>query len=98
MKRIILLCFIHGFKGSEFTFGEFPSQLRDAVADQLPQDEILSIVYPKFETRGELAHVTEKFLEWLKERVLELRKQHLDNPWPPNDRQVGVVLVAHSMG
>jgi hypothetical protein len=34
----------------------------------------------------------------LKERVIELRKAHLDIPWPPNDRRVGVILVAHSMG
>jgi len=27
-----------------------------------------------------------------------LRKEHLDSPWPPNDRAVGVILVAHSMG
>jgi hypothetical protein len=34
----------------------------------------------------------------LKEQVMDLRKAHLDNPWPPNDRKVGVILVAHSMG
>ncbi|KAL1840383.1 hypothetical protein VTJ49DRAFT_509 [Mycothermus thermophilus] len=98
MKRIILLCFIHGFKGGDFTFGDFPTHLRDAVANNLPDAEVLSIVYPKYETRGELTQITEAFLEWLKERVLELRKQHLPNPWPPNDRHVGVVLIAHSMG
>jgi hypothetical protein len=79
---------------------------------------VASVVYPKYETRGELAQSTAAFLEWyiipnlslhcresasnaqarLKERVMELRKTHLDNPWPPNDRNVGVVLVAHSMG
>lgn len=34
----------------------------------------------------------------LKERVMDLRKAHLEKPWPPNDRDVGVILVAHSMG
>lgn len=34
----------------------------------------------------------------LKEQVMNLRKEHLDTPWPPNDRSVGVILVAHSMG
>lgn len=34
----------------------------------------------------------------LKDQVIECRKKHLDNPWPPNDREVGVILVAHSMG
>lgn len=29
---------------------------------------------------------------------MEIRKSHLPVPWPPNDRHVGVVLVAHSMG
>jgi hypothetical protein len=29
---------------------------------------------------------------------MEVRKSHLSTPWPPNDRNVGVVLVAHSMG
>lgn len=29
---------------------------------------------------------------------MDVRKTHLRTPWPPNDRQVGVVLVAHSMG
>ena len=43
-------------------------------------------------------------LEWsltpgrLREQVMNLRKKHLENPWPPNDRDVGVILVAHSMG
>lgn len=34
----------------------------------------------------------------LKERVIDVRKAHSENPWPPSDRDVGVVLVAHSMG
>lgn len=29
---------------------------------------------------------------------MELRKEHLQTPWPPTDRNVGVILVAHSMG
>ncbi|KAK4151542.1 hypothetical protein C8A00DRAFT_35793 [Chaetomidium leptoderma] len=98
MKRILLLAHIHGFKGSDFTFGDFPAHLKDTVANNLPDHEVSSDVYPKYETRGELAQSTAAFLEWLKEKVMDLRKAHLDNPWPPNDRKVGVILVAHSMG
>ncbi|KAK0663915.1 hypothetical protein QBC41DRAFT_22878 [Cercophora samala] len=98
MKRILLLCFIHGFKGDDDTFGNFPKHLQDIVTNNLPDHEVASVVYPKYETKGELAQSTAAFLEWLKERVMELRKAHLDNPWPPNDRNVGVILVAHSMG
>lgn len=29
---------------------------------------------------------------------MEIRKTKLEQPWPPRDRQVGVILVAHSMG
>ncbi|KAK2068120.1 hypothetical protein P8C59_002783 [Phyllachora maydis] len=98
MKRILLLCFIHGFKGTDNTFKEFPYHLRKAVADTLPDDHVESVLYPQYETKGELAASTEAFLAWLKERVMELRKSQVERPWPPNDRHVGVVLIAHSMG
>lgn len=46
--------------------------------------------------------VADQLANWklgrLKERVMDLRKAHLETPWPPNDRRVGVVLIAHSMG
>ncbi len=34
----------------------------------------------------------------LKEKVMDVRKANTEKPWPPQDREVGVVLVAHSMG
>lgn len=34
----------------------------------------------------------------VKGKVMEIRKAKLSNPWPPEDRNVGVILVAHSMG
>ncbi|TVY61883.1 hypothetical protein Focb16_v013808 [Fusarium oxysporum f. sp. cubense] len=98
MPRTLLLCFIHGFKGTDNTFHEFPYDLKKAVARELPDDKIESIVYPKYETTGELAQAAEGFLEWLKEQVMEIRKRKSEKPWPPHDRDVGVVLVAHSMG
>ncbi|KAL2142830.1 hypothetical protein VTI28DRAFT_661 [Corynascus sepedonium] len=98
MEQILLLVFIHGFRGSDFTFGDFPTHLKDTVANNLPGHKVESIVYPKYETRGDLAQSTAAFSEWLKERVMDLRKAHFEKPWPPNDRNVSVVLVAHSMG
>ncbi|KAK3681029.1 hypothetical protein B0T22DRAFT_388548 [Podospora appendiculata] len=97
-KRILLLCFIHGFKGNDDTFGDFPKHLEQTVANNIPDHHVTSVVYPKYETKGELEASTAAFLEWLKEQVMNLRKAHLELPWPPNDRHVGVVLVAHSMG
>ncbi|KAK1634232.1 hypothetical protein BDP81DRAFT_432414 [Colletotrichum phormii] len=98
MPRTLLLCFIHGFKGNENTFHDFPDDLKRSVTKQLPDHWVESIVYPQYETKGELAQATEAFLSWLKERVMDVRKANVEKPWPPKDREVGVVLVAHSMG
>ncbi|APA07682.1 hypothetical protein SS1G_00767 [Sclerotinia sclerotiorum 1980 UF-70] len=98
MKRTLLLCFIHGFKGDGETFYNFPQSLKKHVAEKLPDDDVELLMYPKYETRGSLLDSTDKFLEWLKGKVMEVRKEKTQNPWPPNDRSVGVILVAHSMG
>ncbi|KAM0424812.1 hypothetical protein ACHAPT_009868 [Fusarium lateritium] len=98
MPRTLLLCFIHGFKGTDDTFHDFPFDLKKAVAKELPDDKVESVVYPKYETTGELAQASEAFLGWLKERVMEIRKKKSEKPWPANDRDVGVILIAHSMG
>ncbi|KAI0408535.1 hypothetical protein F4802DRAFT_618658 [Xylaria palmicola] len=98
MPRTLLLCFLHGFKGTDDTFRTFPEDLRTNVAKQLPGDNVESIVYPKYETKGELGQCSTAFLAWLKERVMEARKARSEKPWPPNDHDVGVILVAHSMG
>ncbi|KAK7993819.1 hypothetical protein PG989_007200 [Apiospora arundinis] len=98
MSRTLLLCFIHGFKGDDDTFQNFPLDLKKEVSKKLPDHNVESVVFPKYETKGELKQSTELFLDWLKERVMEVRKAHSEKPWPPNDRSVGVILVAHSMG
>ncbi|KDN67575.1 hypothetical protein CSUB01_03629 [Colletotrichum sublineola] len=118
MPRTLLLCFVHGFKGNNNTFQDFPNvshfsasarldvdligpppqDLKRSVTKQLPDHRVESIVYPQYETKGELAQATEAFLSWLKEQVMEVRKANVEKPWPPKDREVGVILVAHSMG
>ncbi|GJC96758.1 hypothetical protein ColKHC_05584 [Colletotrichum higginsianum] len=85
-------------QGNDNTFHDFPDDLKRSVTKQLPDHRVESIVYPQYETKGELAQATEAFLSWLKEQVMEVRKANVEKPWPPKDREVGVVLVAHSMG
>ncbi|KAH9999699.1 hypothetical protein F4779DRAFT_635832 [Xylariaceae sp. FL0662B] len=97
-RRTLLLCFIHGFKGDDDTFRNFPQDLQNCVASKLPDQNVESIVYPKYETKGELGQCCVSFLAWLKEKVMDARKAHTEKPWPPQDRDVGVILVAHSMG
>ncbi|KAI1100374.1 hypothetical protein F4804DRAFT_348590 [Jackrogersella minutella] len=98
MPRTLLLCFLHGFKGDDDTFRTFPGDLQQQVAGKLPDHNVVSIVYPKYETRGELGQCCTSVLSWLKEKVMDVRKAHAETPWPPHDRDVGVILVAHSMG
>ncbi|KAI1473152.1 uncharacterized protein F4812DRAFT_465070 [Daldinia caldariorum] len=98
MPRTLLLCFIHGFKGDDDTFKTFPIDLQDRISKKLPDHKVESIVYPKYETRGELGQCCVSFLSWLKEKVINVRKAYSETPWPPHDRDVGVILVAHSMG
>ncbi|KAG8161021.1 hypothetical protein KVR01_009285 [Diaporthe batatas] len=98
MSRTLLLCHIHGFKGSDDSFGTFPEDLKKHLSSQLSDHNVESVVYPKYATKGELTEASVNFLEWLKERVMDVRKAKLEKPWPPNDKNVGVILIAHSMG
>ncbi|KAI1387149.1 uncharacterized protein F4822DRAFT_443963 [Hypoxylon trugodes] len=85
-------------QGDDDTFKTFPDDLQKRVASKLPDHSVESIVYPKYETKGELGQCCTSFLSWLKEKVMDVRKAHTEKPWPPHDRDVGVILVAHSMG
>jgi pimeloyl-ACP methyl ester carboxylesterase len=64
MKKTLLLCFIHGFKGDDNTFGEFPANLKTLVAGALPKVNVQAIVYPRFETRGDLGECVARFRDW----------------------------------
>ncbi|KAI9758995.1 MAG: Chitin synthase, class 7 [Chaenotheca gracillima] len=64
MKRTLLLCFIHGFKGDDNTFGSFPEHLRAVVSHALPKIDVAAITYPTFETRGDLKECVGRFREW----------------------------------
>ncbi|EHL03678.1 hypothetical protein M7I_0324 [Glarea lozoyensis 74030] len=89
MKKTLLLCFIHGFKGDDNTFGEFPANLKTLVAEGLPKVDVQAIVYPKFETRGDLGELLEKVID------IEVTSH---TPSPTIDPSVHVILIGHSMG
>ncbi|KAG9237741.1 hypothetical protein BJ875DRAFT_438167 [Amylocarpus encephaloides] len=97
MKKTLLLCFIHGFKGGDDTFGEFPVQLQELVASALPKIDVRAIVYPKFETRGDLGECVSRFRDWLQEKVIDIEVTS-QTPSPTIDPSVHVILVGHSMG
>ncbi|KAI9886927.1 MAG: hypothetical protein M1823_001219 [Watsoniomyces obsoletus] len=92
MGKSVLLCFIHGFSGDDDTFRVFPTHLRDATQKALPDWHVVSAVYPKYETKGDLPSCVSRFREWLQNRVDELESKE------SGEDELRVVLVAHSMG
>ncbi|KAK8082422.1 hypothetical protein PG996_001203 [Apiospora saccharicola] len=100
MKKTLLLCFIHGFQGGDDTFGtagEFTEHLAALLSAELPKVEIRTLVYPKFETRGDLHECVARFRDWLLNKVIDLEVA-AGTPSPTVDPGVRTVLIGHSMG
>ncbi|KAI0997507.1 hypothetical protein K3495_g10680 [Podosphaera aphanis] len=97
MPKTLLLCFIHGFKGGQDTFGAFPEHLRALVRQCRPTLDVHTVVYPKYETRGNLAECVSRFREWLTEQVIDLEVRNGQSS-PTIDPSVRVLLIGHSMG
>lgn len=108
-NQLLLLVFIHGFKGSsDTTFEDFPSRLTYNLQETYPGLHVKSLVYPTYDTRGSLAAAVESFVEWLTEQTVTLESK------PEVNRETGdivansgkgggmgsvkIVLAGHSMG
>ncbi|CAG8634480.1 3971_t:CDS:2 [Funneliformis caledonium] len=85
-KNNLLLIFIHGFKGDDETFLDFPNRLQHVLQEKIFNIETRSIVYPRYETRGNLKEAVETFCLWLENEVKKLTGN------------VRVCLLGHSMG
>ncbi|KAI0168442.1 hypothetical protein BJ166DRAFT_522463 [Pestalotiopsis sp. NC0098] len=100
MKKTLLLVFIHGFKGGADTFGatgDFAEHLAALLSVELPKVAVRTLVYPPYETRGDLAECVARFRDWLLEKVIDLEVA-AGTPSPTVDPSVRTVLVGHSMG
>jgi hypothetical protein len=75
----------------------FPDHFRVLVQNALPKINVLSVVYPKFETHGDLHQCVAKFHAWLLDKCIDLEVAN-NTPSPTVDPSVRVVLVGHSMG
>ncbi|CAH1765740.1 8576_t:CDS:2 [Entrophospora sp. SA101] len=65
----LLLVFIHGFKGDDTTFQKFPERIHNTLTSFYSDMETETIIYPRYETRGDLKKAVEIFCNWLEERV-----------------------------
>ncbi|EJD48423.1 hypothetical protein AURDEDRAFT_144029 [Auricularia subglabra TFB-10046 SS5] len=89
----LLICvFIHGFKGTDSTFGGFPERLKHILAETIDQAAVDCIVFPAYETKGELNAAVEKFADWLSNLTVEREVAH------GGAGKARIVLVGHSMG
>ncbi|KAI1765107.1 hypothetical protein GGR53DRAFT_287588 [Hypoxylon sp. FL1150] len=100
MKKTILLCFIHGFKGGDDTFGEkseFAEHLAAIVGAALPKITVRAVTYPQYETRGDLQECVGRFREWLQNKVIDIEVA-AGTPSPTVEPSVRTILIGHSMG
>ncbi|KAI5117869.1 hypothetical protein M0805_006571 [Coniferiporia weirii] len=89
-KDLLLIIFIHGFKGSESTFSDFPGMLQRIVANNNSDLDVESIVFPTYSNDA-----VGYFTGWLTALVKE--KEIVDGE-DRAARKVKVVLCGHSMG
>ncbi|KAJ5727796.1 hypothetical protein N7493_005616 [Penicillium malachiteum] len=108
MKKIILLVFVHGFKGGDDTFGDFPDHFCAELSNKYPLVSVAKAVYPKYETRGSLDECVSKLRDWyqvltashddrLQDKVIDLEVAN-ENHSPTITPSVHVILIGHSMG
>ncbi|ORX36872.1 hypothetical protein BD324DRAFT_651349 [Kockovaella imperatae] len=94
-KDLLLLVWVHGFKGNEVTFESFPDRIKHLLETTHPSLKIVSKVFPAYQTRGELNAATLAFVDWLTSLVVELENDHGAGGGAGKAR---IVLMGHSMG
>lgn len=84
LQRRLLLIYIHGFLGSEQSFGSFPADIHYSLVTRLAESHAVHTkVYPRYRSRRPISFARDDFSEWLR---------------PHEDEHTDVVLVGHSMG
>ena len=53
-QELVLIIFIHGFKGTDSTFHKFPDRLEGVLAEAVPDVKVECIVFPAYEVRCEI--------------------------------------------
>lgn len=97
---LCVLVFVHGFKGDDKTFMDYPQRLQHSLTQAFSgRSEVHAWVYPAFETRGELSQCVQSFGEWLTTRIAELEMEHAakqEGTAKGKKELARVVLIGHS--
>ncbi|KAJ7684005.1 hypothetical protein B0H17DRAFT_1073235 [Mycena rosella] len=89
----LIVIFIHGFKGTDETFASFPERLQHILAESIPNASVECIVFPAYETKGDLVEAVVKFADWL--TTLTVEKEVASGGGSGTAK---IVLCGHSMG
>ncbi|KAI9574668.1 hypothetical protein HD554DRAFT_2166134 [Boletus coccyginus] len=92
-KDVLLIVFVHGFKGTESTFENFPSRLKHVLSESEGDLPVECLVFPAYETKGELNAAVVRFADWL--TTLTVQKEVASGG---GAGRVKIVLCGHSMG
>ncbi|KAI0824754.1 hypothetical protein BC628DRAFT_1321807 [Trametes gibbosa] len=92
---LVLVVFIHGFKGTDSTFAEFPQRLQHILTETLANTTVESIVFPAYETKGELNAAVTRFADWLTDLTV---RREVANGIGGGAGKANIVLCGHSMG
>ncbi|GLB33969.1 putative serine esterase (DUF676) [Lyophyllum shimeji] len=92
-SELLLVVFVHGFKGTDQTFGDFPERLQHILAETTAGFEVECILFPAYETKGDLNEAVVHFADWL--TTLTVQKEVASGG---GAGKANIVLCGHSMG
>lgn len=94
-KDLLLVVFIHGFKGTDTTFVDFPARLQHVLNETIENVVSECIVFPAYETKGELDAAVERFADWLTTLTVE---REVANGEGGGAGKAKIVLCGHRYG
>jgi len=94
-QDLLLVVFIHGFKGTDTTFAKFPERLRHILSETIPNVVVESIVFPAYETKGDLNAAVVRFADWLTNLTVQ---REVANGVGGGAGKAKIILCGHSMG
>ncbi|KAI9478616.1 MAG: hypothetical protein EXX96DRAFT_571564 [Benjaminiella poitrasii] len=90
----LLLVFVHGFRGTDTSFKDFPNKLRINLTNTV-KAEVHVLIYPSYKTAGDLRVAVENFSSWLCDQASQI-KQEMDQL--QSSGKIMIILLGHSMG